>query len=52
VGSRDYSHREKKKQKKDAKKISPVSVMTTPVEVEVIKKGKQREGRRVEEEEE
>jgi hypothetical protein len=51
MGSRgDYSHREKKKTKKDARKISPVSVMTTPVEVEVIKKGKKREGREPEEE--
>jgi hypothetical protein len=52
MGSRDYSHREKRKQKKELKKIPQVSVMTTPVEVEVIKKGKQREGRRIEEEEE
>ena len=51
MGRRDYSHREKKKQKRDAKKIFQVSVITTPSEVEVIKKGKQREGRRAEEEE-
>jgi hypothetical protein len=51
MGSRgDYSHREKKKTKKDSRKISPVSVMTTPVEVEVIKKGKKREGKEPEEE--
>lgn len=51
MGSRDKERREKKKPKKDAKKISQISVMTTPVEVQVIKKGKQREGRREEEEE-
>jgi hypothetical protein len=52
MGKGDRGHREQKKQKKDSKKISPITIMTTPVEVEVIKKGKQREGRRVEEEEE
>jgi hypothetical protein len=40
----DYSHREKKKGKKDPKKISPVTIITTPVEVEVIKKGKKKYG--------
>ncbi len=34
----DYAHKEKKKSKKDAKKISPVIVSTAPVEVEVIRK--------------
>jgi hypothetical protein len=48
----DYSHREKKKSKKDARKIAPVSIIAPPVEVEVLKKGKQREGRRTDEEEE
>jgi hypothetical protein len=52
MGSRDKGHKEPKKQKKDIKKIPQLSVITTPTEVEVIKKGKQREGRRVEEEEE
>ena len=52
MGSRDKGHKETKKQKKDTKKIPQITIMTTPTEVEVIKKGKQREGRRVEEEEE
>ncbi|HJX13992.1 MAG TPA: hypothetical protein VJ377_10775 [Dehalococcoidales bacterium] len=50
MGSRDYRHREQKKSKKDLKKLPQVILTTTPTEVEVIKKGKQREGR-VEEEE-
>lgn len=52
MGSRDRGRREQRKPKKDEKKIPQVTIMTTPPEVEVIKKGKQREGRRVEEEEE
>lgn len=51
MGRRDYRHHEKKKQKKDARKISPITIVTTPVEVEVIKKGKKREGKEPEEEE-
>jgi hypothetical protein len=47
----DYSHREKKKSKKDTRKMPSVSIITPPVEVEVIRKGKQREGRQPEEEE-
>jgi hypothetical protein len=47
----DYSHREKKKTKKDARKTPTVSIIIPPVDVEVIRKGKQREGRRPEEEE-
>ena len=43
MGSRDYRKREPKKQKKSAKKISEVNIVTTPVEVEVIKKGKKKE---------
>jgi hypothetical protein len=51
MGSRgDYSHREKKKVKKASKKIAPVTLVTTPAEVEVIRKGKRREGREPEEE--
>jgi hypothetical protein len=51
MGSRgDYSRREKKKVKRDAKKISPVSIVTTPTEVDVIRKGKRREGKEPEEE--
>ena len=49
MGSRDYSHREKKKAKKDLKKIAPVTITTTPVEVEVIKKGKKKHGEEEEE---
>jgi len=48
----DYTHREKKKQKKDPKKIPSVNIIAPPTEVQVIKKGKQREGRRPDEEEE
>ena len=50
MGSRDYRHRETKKSKKDSKKLPQVTLTTTPAEVQVIKKGKQREGREVEEE--
>lgn len=47
----DYAHREKKKTKKGARKTPSVSIITPPDEVEVIKKGKMREGRRSDEEE-
>jgi hypothetical protein len=47
----NYSHREKKKSKKEAKKLPPVSIITPPVDVEVIRKGKLREGKRPDEEE-
>lgn len=40
MGSRDYRHHETKKPKRSAKKLPPVTVLPTPVEVEVIKKGK------------
>ena len=46
----DYSKREKKKAKKEAKKLPPVTIITPPVEVEVIRKGKKREGIELEEE--
>jgi hypothetical protein len=49
MGRRDYAHREKKKSKKDLRKISPVDIVTTPVEVEVIKKGKKKHGEEEEE---
>ncbi len=42
MGRRDYRHREPKKLKKDAKKISPITIITPPVQVEVIKKGKKK----------
>ena len=51
MGSRDKERREAKKPKKDARKLPQIGIMTTPTEVEVIRKGKQREGRRAEEEE-
>lgn len=50
MGKRDYRHRESKKPKKDAKKLSLTTIIPTPSEVEVIKKGKKKQG--VEEEEE
>ena len=40
MGKRDYRHREPKKAKKDARKLPPVSISPTSVNVEVIKKGK------------
>ena len=52
MGKGDRGHKEQKKQKKDAKKIPQITILTAPPEVQVIKKGKQREGRRVEDEEE
>jgi hypothetical protein len=38
MGRRDYRHREPKKSKKDAKKISPLNIVSTPANVEVIRK--------------
>jgi hypothetical protein len=35
----DYSHRETRKTKKDAKKIPPVDILTPPPTVEIIGKG-------------
>ena len=52
MGKRDFAGKEKKKPKKDPKKIAPITIGTPLQEVQVIKKGKQREGRRAEEEEE
>ena len=40
----NYAHKERKKAKKDFKKISPVTITQTPVEVEVIKKGMKKHG--------
>ena len=48
MGKRDYRHREPKKPKKDAKKVSATTILTPPVIVEVAKKGKKE--RQVEEE--
>ncbi len=39
MGRRDYRHREPKKPKKD-KKIAATTILSPPVTVEVIKKGK------------
>jgi hypothetical protein len=42
MGSRDKSHKEAKKQKKDSKKVAPIinPAMPAPPPVEVIKRGK------------
>ena len=40
MGKRDYRWRERKKPKKDAKKITSADILPTPVTVEVIKKRK------------
>jgi hypothetical protein len=42
MGRRDYRHREPKKPKKEARKISPITIIPTPLQVEVIKKGKKK----------
>ncbi len=49
MGKRDYRHREAKKPKKDAKKLPPISILPTPVEVEVIGKRKKRKEEEAEE---
>ena len=51
MGKRDYRHRESKKQKKDAKKTAPVSIVESPVQVEVVRKGKKKREEAEEEEE-
>lgn len=40
MGSRDYRHREPKKPKKVARKISEISVLPSPTVVEVVGKRK------------
>jgi hypothetical protein len=50
MGKRDYRHREPKKPKKDAKKAPPAIIIQAPIEVEVIKKGKQKQEEGEEEE--
>jgi len=40
VGRRDYRHRETKKPKRDAKKISVTTILPPSTAVEVIKKGR------------
>ena len=49
MGRRDYRHREPKKAKKEAKKLSPLNIEPTAANVEVIKKVRKK---REEEEEE
>ncbi len=52
MGSRDFRKRETKKPKKGAKKIAEATIITTPAEVEVVKKAKKvREAGEIEEEE-
>lgn len=39
MGSRgDYAHREKRKSKKDSRKVTPITVTTPPAEVELVRK--------------
>ncbi len=38
MGRRDYRHREPKKPKKDAKKVSAVTILPPSTAVEVVKK--------------
>lgn len=42
MGKRDFRHREPKKPKKDAKKLPQISILPTPVNVEVIGKRKKK----------
>jgi len=42
MGRRDFRHREPKKTKKDTKKASLDAILSPPVAVEVIKKGKKK----------
>ncbi|MBF8266971.1 MAG: hypothetical protein HW388_479 [Dehalococcoidia bacterium] len=44
MGDRDYSHREEKKSKKEAKNTK-VETLTPSPETEVVKKGKTRKGK-------
>jgi len=50
MGSRDYRHRESKKTKKVAQKLSTDAILPSPLTVEVVKKGKKE--RKTEEREE
>jgi len=49
MGRRDYRHREPKKTKKVAKKVSATDILPPPMTVEVVRK--ERKERKVEEEE-
>ena len=50
MGRRDYRHREPKKLKKDARKVSAPDILPPPMTVEVVRK--ERKERKEEEEEE
>ena len=40
MGKRDYRHREPKKTKKEARKVSPTTILSSPTNVEIVKKVK------------
>ncbi len=42
MARRDKRWRERKKPKRDYKKIAPTTILTPPITVEVVKKGKKR----------
>ena len=44
MGKRDFRHRESKKPKKDAKKVSATTILPPSTAVEVIRKGRKEEG--------
>jgi len=50
MGRRDYRPREPQKSNRDARKISPVTIVPLPVNVEVIKKSKKKREEAEEEE--
>ena len=43
MSKRDYRHREPKKVKKEAKKLSPITILPTSINVEVVGKGKRKQ---------
>ncbi len=43
MGRRDYRHRETKKPKRDARKVSAATILPPPTIVEVVKKKKKEE---------
>ncbi len=42
MGRRDFRHREPKKPKKDARKVSATTILPPPVTVEVVKRERKR----------
>ena len=42
MSRRDYRHREAKKPKKDTQKLSPLTILPSATEVEVVGKGKKK----------